>query len=81
MKIMSNVKSVSLGLLNCGAITEDGNLWMWGSGELGDGTTETTYNPVKIMSNVKSISNGNNMNAAITRWYNGNKKKSSKNYA
>ena len=66
MKIMSNVKSVSLGLLNCGAITEDGNLWMWGSGELGDGTTETTYNPVKIMSNVKSISNGNNMNAAIT---------------
>ena len=30
VKIMENVKNVNLGVLCSGAITEDGNLWMWG---------------------------------------------------
>jgi alpha-tubulin suppressor-like RCC1 family protein len=34
------------------AIKKDGSLWAWGAneyGQIGDGTTETRYSPVKIM--------------------------------
>ena len=49
---MDNVVSVSLGYEHSGAITKDGSLYMWGDnyyGELGDGTTENRYTPIKVM--------------------------------
>ena len=78
VKIMDNVKFVSLGSnLNASseadnhsaAVTENGELFMWGcnsSGQLGDGTHESKSVPVKIMDNVKAISLGYNHSAAIT---------------
>lgn len=69
-KIMSNVKSVSLGDKHSGAITENGDLYMWGyngRGQLGNGTTNIrVYTPAKIMSNVKSVSLGESHSGAIT---------------
>ena len=41
------------------AITGDGSLWAWGQnrlGQLGDGTTENRYYPVKIMNDMASVS-------------------------
>ena len=67
VKIMENVKNVNLGGACNGAITEDGNLWMWGwnsRGELGDGTNNHRNTPVKVMENVKEISLGDH-NGAI----------------
>lgn len=78
VKIMDNVKDVSLGSNltassdadnHSAAITEDGQLFMWGdnrSGQLGDGTNNKQHTPVKIMDNVKSVSLGYNHSAAIT---------------
>ena len=78
IKIMDNVKSVSLGSnLNASseadnhsaALTESGELFMWGcnsSGQLGDGTHESKFLPIKVMDNVKSVSLGYNHSAAIT---------------
>jgi len=42
---------VSVGMFHTVAIREDGSLWAWGSnssGQLGDGTTSTSYSPVRI---------------------------------
>lgn len=61
--------SVSLGSEHSAAITENGDLYMWGSngnGQLGDGTTIDKKAPTKIMSNVKSVSLGRLHTAAIT---------------
>ena len=70
IKIMDNVKSVSLGYSHSAAITEDGSLYTWGynssSGELGNGTTTDSLIPIKIMDNVKSVSLGGYHSAAIT---------------
>ena len=58
---MENVKNVNLGVSCSGAITEDGNLWMWGAndkGQLGDGTNEDKNTPVKFMENIKSVNLG-----------------------
>jgi len=59
IKIMENVKCVSMGGTYGGAIKKDGSLYMWGSnrtGELGNGTTQDSSVPVKIMENVESVS-------------------------
>ena len=69
VKVMENVKGISLGNAHSGAITEDGNLWMWGAngkGQLGDGTTEEKHTPVKIMENVKNVNLGVSCSGAIT---------------
>ena len=72
VKIMDNVKYVSLGMNFSAAITEDGSLYMWGendSGQLGNGKTglDTSSDvPVKIMDNVKSVSLGNGHSGALT---------------
>lgn len=59
IKIMDDVKSISMGV-NCGAaIKKDGSLWTWGDnsyGQLGNGTTETSLKPIKIMESVSKVS-------------------------
>ena len=70
IKIMDNVKSVSLGYYHSGAITEDGSLYMWGTNSYGKlGNSKIGYQstvPIKIMDNVKSISLGYCHSGAIT---------------
>ena len=69
IKIMDNVKSVSLVDYHSGAITEDGSLYMWGDnyvGQLGNGTYENSSIPIKVMDNVKSVSLRQWHSAAIT---------------
>ena len=72
IKIMDNVKSVSLGEHHSAAITTDGSLYMWGygeDGELGNGEAgEEAFNttPIKIMDKVESVSLGCYHSAAIT---------------
>lgn len=58
-KILSHVTDVCLGDAHGGAITEDGSLYMWGGnscGQVGTGTTQYQYTPVKVLSDVVSIS-------------------------
>ncbi|MDE5939798.1 MAG: InlB B-repeat-containing protein [Lachnospiraceae bacterium] len=53
IKIMENIKAVSLGSLHSAVVKKDGSLWMWGDnkyGQLGDGTEVNRSEPVKIMS-------------------------------
>ena len=60
---------LSLGWYHSGYIDENGSLCMWGgnyNGQLGNGTTEKSLIPVKIMDNVKSVSLGEDHSAAIT---------------
>ena len=62
------VKYVSLGTFHSAAIDKDGRLWTWGNndiGQLGDGSTEVRYKPVKIMDDVRSVSSGSHNIAAI----------------
>ena len=50
------------------AIKTDGSLWAWGSnyyGQIGDGTTQDTSTPVKIMDSVVSVSAGGSHTMAI----------------
>ena len=63
------VVQVSLGGYHSAAITEDGCLYMWGFncyGQLGNGTTEDSYVPTKIMDNVTFVSLGRYHSAALT---------------
>ena len=63
------VKQVSLGERHSAAITTDGSLYTWGNsweGQLGNGTTEHSSVPIKIMDNVASVSLGAFHSAAIT---------------
>jgi len=65
---MDNVAAVSAGDLHSMAIGADGALWAWGSnidGRLGDGSTETRLNPVRIMDNVAAVSAGGSLTMAI----------------
>ena len=60
---------VSLGYGHSAVITADGSLYMWGYnyyGQLGNGTTTSSYVPIKIMDNVASVSLGEYHSAAIT---------------
>lgn len=72
IKIMDNVRSVSLGDSHSAAIKNDGSLWLWGYNQYGQvgtgksGSAATNYlDPVKIMSGVKSVSLGRYHSAAI----------------
>jgi alpha-tubulin suppressor-like RCC1 family protein len=50
------------------AIKTDGTLWGWGAnlhGVLGDGTSNSSYSPVKIMDDVAVVSIGEDHTAAI----------------
>ena len=72
VKIMDDVRCVSLGFLHSAAITNDGSLYTWGcnrNGQLGNGKSgesEIEAEPVKIMDNVKYVSVGDEHSAAIT---------------
>lgn len=60
---------LSLGQDHCGAITEDGDLYMWGRnayGEIGNGSTQDQLTPQKVLSDVVSVSLGNSHSGAIT---------------
>ena len=72
LKIMDNVRCVSLGRQFSTAVTFDGSLYTWGRnkwGQLGNGKSgenEFEAEPVKIMDNVKYVSTGCGHSAAIT---------------
>ena len=70
IKVMDNVKKVSLGFDHSAAITENDDLYLWGDnrfGEIGNGKDDYhKVKPVKIMSDVKDVSLGNNISAAVT---------------
>ena len=62
-------QTLSLGDNYNGVIAKNGSLYMWGNndeGQLGDGTDENRYTPVKIMDNVASVSLGTRHSGAIT---------------
>lgn len=67
---MDNIASVCCsGYHHNAAITSDGSLYMWGynyAGKLGNGTTEDSHIPIKIMDNVTSVSLTSYNSAAIT---------------
>lgn len=65
------LQTVSLGEALCGAIQEDGSLWMWGGnyfGQVGDGTNTSKSRPVQITSigKVESVAVGGLHSAAVT---------------
>ena len=67
--IGSMQNTISLGEFHSAAITETGDLYLWGDneyGQLGDGTTEGKRSPIKVMEKIKSVSLGNHHSAAIT---------------
>ena len=69
IKILSNIRSVSLVKKRSAAITENGDLYCWGNnenGQVGNGTTTNQLTPVKVLSNVKSVSLEWDTSAAIT---------------
>jgi len=52
--------TISAGYQNTMVIKDDGSLWAWGTGYLGDETGKQydKQNPIKIMDNVKQVSSG-----------------------
>lgn len=72
-KIMDGVVSVSASndtYDTYAAIKEDGSLWMWGgnlSGQLGNGTTNDSAVPVRVLENVVAVSCDSSNTAAIRR--------------
>ncbi len=70
VKIMDNVIDVSLGGRHSAAVTENGDLYTWGTnicGELGNGPIEYSFSPTLIMKNIASVNVENCISAAITR--------------
>lgn len=72
-KIMDGVVSVSASndtYDTYAAIKEDGSLWMWGgnlSGQLGNGTTNDSAVPVRVLENVVAVSCDSSNTAAIKK--------------
>ena len=63
-----NLATVDAGGGHTGLIDTSGSLWMWGenyAGQLGNGTTENSMVPVKVMDNVVAVSCGGRITAAI----------------
>lgn len=69
LRIMTDVTDISSGLYHGMAVRNDGSLWAWGSnevGQLGDGTTNDHFTPVKIEDNVRAVACGVDLSAWIT---------------
>ena len=67
---MDGVVSVSVSDDTYAAIKEDGSLWMWGKnsdGQLGNGTTNDSAVPVRVLENVVAVSCDSSNTAAITK--------------
>ena len=61
---------ISLSSTHTAAIATDGSLYTWGenaSGTLGNGTTNDSYSPIKVMSNVKSVVAGTANTIVVTK--------------
>ena len=68
VKIMDDVKTISVGGWHSLVIKNDNSLWAWGGnidGQIGDGTTISKSMPVKIMDDVKAVSAGEQHNLVI----------------
>ena len=64
-------KKISAGMAHSLAIDENGALWAWGlnnNGQIGDGTTNNSLTPIKIMNGTsfKEVSAGGNYSLAIS---------------
>jgi alpha-tubulin suppressor-like RCC1 family protein len=78
----SGVSSVAAGYAHTCAIKQDSSLWCWGYngyGQIGDGTEENKYSPVKIIeSGVVAVALGDDHTCAIKKdgslWCWGNNK-------
>ncbi len=67
-QVMTNVQSVACTAFGTLILKTDGTLWACGynaNGELGNGTYDNIFEPVKILSGVSSISCGEDFSAAI----------------
>ncbi|MCI7124825.1 MAG: S-layer homology domain-containing protein [Agathobaculum sp.] len=68
-KVMDNVVFATAdGINRIAAIKTDGSLWMWGdnsNGQFGNGTTESSKTPVKVMEDVAAVSCNNIVTAVI----------------
>ena len=67
-KYISNIKTANMGYDSSAAITENGDLYIWGSLAFffNSGTGVDRYAPIKIMSNVKAVDLDRSKGAAIT---------------
>lgn len=66
-KVIDNVAAIDTGDGRIAAVTNDGELYVWGHDYVGDGTKSIRTSPVKIMDNVASVCVGNDCNAAVTK--------------
>ncbi len=73
VKVLSNVVSIAYNRAsgwNVGAVTKDGDLYVWGTnndGIIGDGSTEDRHTPVKVLSNVNFFEFGYDCCGAVTK--------------
>ena len=70
VQVAGNIENVKFNNYNTAAITEKGDLYMWGyniDGQLGNGTQTAKYTPAKVMSNIKSFEMQEDYCAAITK--------------
>lgn len=66
----ANVETVVFTNYNTAAITQNGDLYIWGNnnyGQLGDGTNKAKYLPMKVMSNVERVQLCEEYCGAITK--------------
>lgn len=59
--VLTNVRELARGGGSFYALGEDGSVWAWGKntyGQLGDGTTESSDTPIRVMENAVSLDAG-----------------------
>lgn len=70
IKILSNVASLTSNDGPLAAITQNGDLYCWGSnwfGQVGNDTKDHQTKPVKVLSDVVAVKKSSNMTAAVTK--------------
>ena len=69
VKVLENIKTISIGWHHVAAINEKGDLYCWGyngSGQVGNGTVINQLKPVKILENINEVVCGNGHNMAVS---------------
>lgn len=69
VKVLENIKTISIGCHHVAAINEKGDLYCWGyngSGQVGNGTVINQLKPVKILENINEVVCGNGHNMAVS---------------